>query len=187
MKDLHPGGIPMTHRLLAMAGLTRPGDTADRALRILDMGAGNGQTIRLLRDMGFAAEGIDKSPGVAVGDLPVHKGDFFHCPFADEAFDIICSECAFYISGDARTALKGAARLLKKHGRLLLADVSFVSSESHIQRLQEAGFSVLALEDITPLWKEYYISRIWEGTADQLCGCLPKGKCSYYLTVCERM
>lgn len=198
MTDRHPGGLSMTRHLLEMSGLllTRSeklahgcsaGQESRMSFRILDMGAGDGHTVRLLQNMGFAAEGIDRHPGTASRDLPVHKGDFLHCPFEDGLFDAICSECSFHISGDAQTALKEAARLLKKHGRLLLADVSFLSPESHIRWLEEAGFSVLTLEDITPQWKDYYISCIWDGTADQLCGCFPKGKCSYYLTVCERM
>ena len=198
MTDRHAGGLSMTHRLLEMSGLLSVlsesfahGDAAGQVsrmpFRILDMGAGDGHTVRLLQDIGFTAEGIDKHPGTDTKNLPVHKGDFLHCPFEDGLFDAICSECAFYISGNARAALKEAARLLKKHGRLLLADVSFVSPESHIRWLEEDGFSVLALEDITPQWKDYYISCIWDGTVDQLCGCFPKGKCSYYLTVCERM
>lgn len=198
MKNRHPGGRSTTRHLLEMSGLLSEisgghscGNTAGRGnmipFRILDMGAGDGQTVRLLREMGFAAEGIDKHPGTADVDPLVHTGDFLHCPFEDGTFDAICSECAFFISGDAPAALKEAARLLKKHGRLLLADVSFVSPESHIQWLEEAGFSVLALEDITSQWKDYYISCIWDGTVDQLCGCFPKGKCSYYLTICERM
>lgn len=191
MTALHPGGLSMTRHLLEMSGSLSCDSAAGRAntlpFRILDMGAGDGQTVRLLQDMGFAAEGIDRHPGTAAKELPVHKGDFLHCPFEDGFFDAICSECAFYISGDARMALKEAARLLKTHGRLLLADVSFLSHESHIRWLEEAGFSVLALEDITPQWKDYYISCIWDGSVDQLCGCFSKGKCSYYLTICERM
>ena len=198
MTDRHPGGLSITLHLLEISGLVSllsesfaHGDAAGQVsrmpFRILDMGAGDGQTVRLLQDMGFAAEGIDRHPGTDAADLSVHTGDFLHCPYPDEVFDAVCSECAFYISGDAPMALKEAARLLKKHGRLLLADVSFVSPESHIRWREEAGFSVLTMEDITPQWKEYYISCIWDGAVDQLCGCFPKGKYSYYLTICERM
>ena len=191
MTERHPGGISMTRHLIDISGIPFPDSTGSEAgsspFRVLDMGAGDGHTVRLLRNLGFDAEGIDLSPGPDTSDLPIRTGDFLHCPFPDETFDAICSECAFFVSKDARLALKEASRLLKKNGLLLLADVSFTDSADYIHTLEDAGFSVLKLEDITPLWKEYYISCIWDGTVDQLCGCFPKGKCSYYLTICERM
>ena len=87
MTDRHPGGLSMTRHLLEMSGLLSVlsesfahGDAAGQVnrmpFRILDMGAGDGHTVRLLQNMGFAAEGIDRHPGTASRDLPVHKGDF---------------------------------------------------------------------------------------------------------------
>lgn len=197
--------------------------------RILDMGVGNGQSVHLLLDMGFDAVGIDLHPlhpdlltvSADLSDTEylisdhsdrnisqtrswtkrLLQGDFLHCPFADQSFDAILSECSFYVSGHPRAALSEAARLLKKGGTLLLADVSPLSGEAHIQSMQDAGFAVKYTEDITPLWKEYYLSCIWDGTADELCRCTApdltqdqessfsffKKKFSYYLTICERM
>lgn len=206
----------MTRHLLSLTPLA--------PCRILDMGAGNGQSVQLLLEMGFDAVGIDllgtsaepkdllcndpvsvnksfSSPNGSHRSVHVSQGDFLHCPFAAQSFDAILSECAFYVSGSPKAALQEAARLLKKGGTLLLADVSPLPLETQIQTLQEAGFAVKHLEDITPLWKEYYLSCIWDGTADELCRChasdIPheqesdfsffKKKFSYYLTICERM
>lgn len=180
----------MTRHLLSLTPLV--------PCRILDMGAGNGQSVQLLLDMGFDAVGIDL---LCASQSVLLQGDFLHCPFAAQTFDAILSECAFYVSGSPKAALQEAARLLRKGGTLLLADVSPLPLETQIQTLQEAGFAVKHLEDITPLWKEYYLSCIWDGTADELCRCHAPGisheqesdfsffkkKFSYYLTICERM
>lgn len=192
MTEKHPGGGSMTRHLIALSQIT--------PCRILDMGAGDGHGVRLLREMGFDAVGIDASPNH--NSDHIIQGDFLHCPFDDCSFDAILSECAFYVSGNPQAAMREAARLLKKGGTLLLADVSYQDLQGHGSLLQSAGFSVRYLEDITPLWKEYYISCIWNGTADEWCACLQntpvqeerksgssfsKKKCSYYLTICERM
>lgn len=173
MTEKHPGGISMTRQLLSLSGLSSG--------RILDMGAGDGHSVRFLRSSGFDAAGIDLIPGD-----DVLYGDFLNCPYEDGSFDAILSECAFYISGNSSAAIKEAARLLKKGGTLLLADVCFTDLQTHRTSLEDAGFSIKCLEDITNLWKEYYISCIWNGTAELLCPRREKGKCHYYLTICER-
>ena len=52
--ERHPGGAEATLRLLELAGLEPP-------CRIIDLGAGSGEAVRLLRSRGFEALGIDLS------------------------------------------------------------------------------------------------------------------------------
>lgn len=186
MEPLHPGGLSMTRRLLMLAGIAPPdpkSGTVIRPLRILDMGAGDGQSVRLLQKQGHQAEGIDLTE-----NFNVRKGDFLHCPFPAESFDAVLSECAFYVSGDPDKAIREAARLLvRKTGLLLLSDVCFADLSAHKRQLESAGFLVRHAEDLTDLWKEYYIDCIWNGTAKTFCPRIPKQKCHYYLTVSERM
>ena len=52
----HPGGDGHTRELLRLAALPR-------GARILDMGAGDGEALRLMRAEGFDAAGIDLAPG----------------------------------------------------------------------------------------------------------------------------
>ncbi len=174
----HPGGSAMTNRLLELSQLA--------PCRILDMGAGDGQAVAMLRNLGFDASGID----LAATHSPfMIQGDFVQCPFDNGSFDAVLSECAFYCSGSAESALREVARLVKKGGKLLLADVTVHDSATHRRTLEAAGFRLLYMEDITPLWKEYYIARIWDGTVEQVCGMVPKQKGQtyrYYLTICER-
>lgn len=203
--EKHPGGLSMTGHLLELSGMLQwkkpEAPAPDRPIRILDMGAGDGHTIGLLKSIGFDAQGIDLAPpsgnvlpSSKNDPLPgktmpgdILRGNFLCCPFPDQTFDAVISECAFYLSGDVGSAVKEAARVLKDDGLLLLADVSFLDIKAHTQILRSAGFSVRELEDCTKAWKEYYISCIWDGTDQLLCPAVPKGKCYYFQTICKKM
>ena len=168
----HPGGEQHSRYLIKLAFLDKPA-------RWLDMGAGDGAAVALLRSLGYEAEGIDlqpRGPGVK-------QGDYLQAPYDEEAFDGILSQCSFYVSGDVPGALKEAARLLHKGGKLVFSDVT----ENVVELLnccRKAGFSVRHLEDLTDEWKEYYLEALW--TQDNVC--LTQGKkFSYVLFVCERM
>ena len=166
----HPGGQTHTRRMLELAALPR-------GARILDMGAGAGETLRLLRALGFDAVGIDLAPRAP----EVICADFLSAPFPDGGFDAVLSQCALFVSGDVPGALREANRLLKRGGRLLLSDVFF---EAPLPLLEAGGFSVLSAEDMTAQWRDYYLEALWREETD--CCPLPKGKCSYWLLIAER-
>lgn len=182
MTEKHPGGLTMTKRLLAQSTLL--------PCKILDMGAGDGITVKYLLESGYDAWGIDLKQSVSCTFPRIYSGDFLHTPFSSESFDALISECAFYLSQDIAGALKESARILKRSGKLLLADVCFLPPDAYQKLITEAGFSIISFEDITPLWKEYYLSCIWDGTVSDICTSAIEGKvngkCSYYLTICER-
>ncbi len=168
----HPGGEEHSRYLIELAFLEAPA-------KWLDMGAGEGSSVRLLRSLGYEAEGIDLEPG----GPDVTRGDYLHAPYERGTFDGILSECSFYVSGNVPGALIEAGRLLRKGGKLVFSDVT----EDVVQLLnqvRQAGFAVRHLEDLTESWREYYLEALW--TQDNVC--LPRGKkCSYVLFVCERM
>ncbi len=145
----HVGGEAQTRRMIAAAGW-KPG------ARVLDMGAGDGASVRLLRALGYEAEGVDLAPRGG----GVRRGDFLHMQCVGGSFDGILSECAFYDSGDQRGAFREAARLLKKGGVLAVADVFCEDAEETARR---AGFEILYTEDLTAQWREYYLEAIWRG------------------------
>ena len=168
----HPGGEKHSRYLIELAFLDTPA-------RWLDMGAGDGDTVRLLRSLHYEAEGIDLSPR---GE-DVVQGDYLKAPYEDGSFDGIISQCSFYVSGNVPGALAEAGRMLRKGGKLVFSDVT----ENVVQLLNDcrkAGFAVRHLEDLTDDWKEYYLEALW--TQDDVC--LPQGKkFSYVLFVCERV
>lgn len=169
----HPDGENMTAALMGMAHI--------KPCRVIDMGAGDGETVRYLRALGFDAAGIDLTPGA-----DVLCGDFLRCPYPDGSFGAAISECAMFVSGDRAKALREAYRLLAPGGRLLLSDVFFEGEAAARREAESALFTVLQIADKTPAWREYYIKCIWDGTAEALCACVPKGKCEYFLMVCGK-
>lgn len=155
----HPGGGEHTRRLLELAALPE-------GARILDMGAGGGETVHLLREAGFRAVGVDRAPR---SDL-VEEGNFLHTGYADRSFDGVLSQCAFFVSGDPAGAVREAHRLLKPGGVLMLSDVFFDTPVL-------PGFRIRQEEDLTALWREYYLEALWQEDAG--CGDFPRGKCRY--------
>lgn len=165
----HPGGEEHTRRMIELAELKK-------GSKVLDMGAGAGETVGIMRSMGFEAVGIDMEPR----GRNVEKGDFLDLPYGDGSFDAVISQCAFFVSGNAEKAFSEAYRVLGKGGKLLLSDVWFVPA---VQTAEKAGFRILRREDMTSQWREYYIEAIWRGEAD----CVPaRGKCSYEMLICEK-
>ncbi len=165
--NAHPGGSAHTRRMLELAFL--PPDA-----RILDLGAGAGETVELLRSLGYDAEGIDLVPRSDT----VQQGDLLHTGLPAESCNAVISQCAFWVSGDVPGALRESYRLLRPGGTLLLSDVEY---EPLRPMAEAAGFHVLYEEDMTSLWKEYYIEAIWRG--DPLCCELPRKKCGYRLLI----
>ena len=168
----HPGGEKHSRYLIELSFL-------EKGAKWLDMGAGDGSAVRLLRSLGYSAEGIDlESRG-----KDVQRGNFLECPWQGDFFDGILSQCSFYVSDNVPGALKEAARLLRKGGKLVFSDVT-ENVVTLLNQCRQAGFAVRHLEDMTDEWKEYYLEALWK--EDNVC--LPQGrKFSYVLFVCERV
>lgn len=165
--NAHPGGEAHTRRMLELAGLPA-------GASVLDLGAGAGETVALLRGLGFQAAGVDLAPRSPL----VAQGDLLHSAYPDGCFDAVISQCAFFVSGDQPGALREAYRLLRPGGKLLLSDVFF---EAPLPLLTAAGFTLLRAEDLTDAWREYYLEALWR--EDAPCCEIPRGKSSYWLLI----
>lgn len=163
MMKKYAAGEELTQFLLAMSGL--------EPCRILDLGAGDGRTVRLLNEQGFFAQGIDETAGENV-----EAGDVLHCPYADGSFDAVVAEGVCYASGQEQAVWQEAKRLLKTGGMLLLADFCFTDTKGHVQALENAGFQVMHVEDATAVWLDI--------------GCVEDmeewNRCRYFLSICEK-
>ena len=168
----HPGGEQHSRYLIELAFL-------EKGTKWLDMGAGDGSTVRLLRTLGYGAEGIDLEPR----GKDVLRGNYLEAPWQDGFFDGIISQCSFYVSEDVPGALKEAARLLHKGGKLVFSDVT-ENVVTLLNQCREAHFAVRHLEDLTDEWKEYYLEALWK--EDHVC-LMPGKKFSYILFVCEKV
>ena len=167
----HPGGEAHTRRLIELAELPA-------GASVLDMGAGAGEAVKLLRALGYESRGVDLAPR---GEL-VEAGDFLRTDFPDGSFDAVLSQCSFFVSGDQAGALREAHRLLKPGGMLLLSDLFFTAPAP---LLAGAGFAILHAEDMTGEWKDYYLEALWR--EDEPCCDIPRGKCGYYLLIGKKV
>ena len=166
----HPLGEAHTRELLRLSGLAPPA-------RLLDMGAGDGDTLRLLRALGFEAVGVDLKGGEGV-----EYGDLLRLEYPGGSFDAAIAQCSFFLSGDVDGAFREAYRLIRPGGALLWSDVSFTDAAARARR---AGFAVEYEGDMTAQWREYYIESLWRGTADCLPA-RPEGKCAYTALICRK-
>lgn len=104
----------------------------DGAKRILELGAGGGQTAAALADAGHAVTAIELVPTAAhharelsarpyAGSLAVVEGDFYRV-LVDAPFDVVCYWEGFGIGSDAdqRRLLRRIASWLAPHGCTLL-------------------------------------------------------------------
>ena len=98
--------------------------------RLLDVGAGFGTFLRLARERGWDAAGIEISRFAAEQirrrhGLPVFEGDLCELPAADASFDLITFWDSLEHVERPRQNLERAWRLLRPGGMLLLATDNF--------------------------------------------------------------
>ena len=77
--------------------------------------------------------------------VELHTGDMRQLPFADDSFDIAVSSLAIHNifgAGERARAIKEAARVLKKGGKLAIADIRF--TKAYAKELEAQGLTITA-------------------------------------------
>ena len=148
----HPGGEEQTIHLLKSIELKK-------GMKALDLGAGEGETVRIMKAFGLNVQGVDLAPRSS----EVQRGDFLDLQYAADSMDLCISQCAFFVSRDQKNALSECWRVLKKGGFLLLSDLD---TGNLSEMAEQTGFTILRQEDQTLLWREYYLEAIWN---DSFC------------------
>lgn len=118
---LRPGGTDVTRRGL-MRCMEYYGLRA--GARALDLGCGPGASLSLLREMGFAALGLDRNRAFLLRgqSLPRVQGDVECLPLAAGSFDLILCECVLSLM-HASAVFRGMARVLRPGGLVLFSDL----------------------------------------------------------------
>lgn len=149
-------------------------------VRLLDAGCGRGGPARQFADRGFAVTGLDLvAYNVARARATTGRGTFVvgdatALPFADDAFGACAAVDSLVYLPDERAAFEEIARVLEPGGWLAVADLlaregagpgaeaalsafadawdmaPIVPADAYRDRLREAGFTVAAVEDLTP-------------------------------------
>jgi SAM-dependent methyltransferase len=172
--SLHPGGLELTRQLGGALGLKNSD-------LVLDVACGRGASaVYLTGQFGCHTTGLDygeeniraAEKHAAFRGYPqatlFQRGDAENLPFRDNSFDVVISECSFCTFPNKETVAKEMARVLRKGGRLGIADITIVgelsdelsslfswvacisgagSPEEYTAKFGHAGFGDFKIED----------------------------------------
>jgi SAM-dependent methyltransferase len=136
----HVDGSDTRRRLLLDPVMLRLcGDVA--GLRVLDAGCGEGRFSRMLAERGATVAGVDATPEMAAeAARRAGSGQSYaiamaeRLPLADETFDVAVSYVMLVDVIDYRGAIAEMARVLRPGGRIVVANVGFVSASPGWER-----------------------------------------------------
>ncbi len=113
---LHPGGEAATCGLLDRAEV-------GPATRLVDVGCGAGEAVRLARERGADAVGVDAAPSDGAPSDTTVRGALERLPLRPGRVDVLLAECVVCLAEDLDGALRDAHDALRPGGRLALSDV----------------------------------------------------------------
>ncbi len=145
---LRPGGIELTMRSLEFCEF--PPDSI-----LLDIGCGNGTTVKFLRECGFQAYGLDRSLKLLTGPTNTtvrFLADGQLVPFPSGSLNGIIMECSLSVMKDPGKVLEEIYRLLAPGGLMILSDM-YARNPSGIGPLKTA----LSGGCFTSLWSQHEI------------------------------
>jgi arsenite methyltransferase len=174
-ETLRPGGFALIERAIELHPF-------DRTARLLDVGCGQGATVRHLSErFQLTTFGLDASAMLLAKVnrdailRPFVQARAEHLPFQDARFQGVISECVLSLTTDPERVLRECKRVLTPGGLLIVTDIyargpeelplpsipaktcclqGAVSQRRIEQRLMDAGFKILLWEDHSRLLKE---------------------------------
>ncbi|HHX74090.1 MAG TPA: class I SAM-dependent methyltransferase [Firmicutes bacterium] len=204
---LRPGGLDLTRQAVNHCRFPK-------GAKILDIGCGYGETVRLLRsEYGFNAVGLDtgekmlQKARARYPDLTFVAGRAENLPFPGGELDAIFMECTFSLLNAPDIALSECHRTLKRDGRLVISDFYYRNREGFRDReyyekmLAAHGFRLQFWEDksecltqllVNCIMQQYDTEILWqclltkEENKKLTCSGLKKFKPGYFLLVAEK-
>ncbi len=144
----------------------------ERALDILDLGAGNGWLSNRLAQRGHrpvavdiftdAMDGLGAARHYGMG-FPLVEAEFDRLPFVGRQFDWAIFNSSLHYSTDYRNTLKEALRCLRPQGQVVILDSPMYKKREHGERMKEErhrqfekmyGFRSDSIPNIEFLWEE---------------------------------
>lgn len=97
---------------------------AERKGKLLEVGCGSGDTLKLAANMGWDVQGLDVDPKAVANargkGLTVHLGQLTDQQFVDESFDLVLMSHVIEHVHDPVSLVKGCRRVLRKGGLLVV-------------------------------------------------------------------
>lgn len=194
--NLHPGGLVLTKQLLQESGLEKG--------RVLDIGCGCGESLRLLSERGFEVYGVDVSSiAIAKAEVVTPSGHFFcqdaeNLQLPDLLFDAVLCECVLSTFDNRDKVLNNIYKLLKPGGLLLWSDLCLKYDSAVVDEiavlptlcgwqccLEDFHFHPLSGTLAKTHWRGFIAQLLWEGVdLSGYCGCLPAGIAAGDITYC---
>lgn len=131
----HAQSVPAWQKLLGSLIVLHPRRRADMEFaamhlparpggRLLEVGCGGGQTLRVLADLGWEAEGVDFDPAAVerarAHGLAVRQGSLREQQYPSESFDAVVMSHLIEHVPDPRALLDECRRVLRPDGRLVI-------------------------------------------------------------------
>lgn len=178
----HPGGTALTLWLLEQAEKVKGPIWKGK---FLDVGCGTGDTVKLLKNLGFQANGIDRILPLELKEKGLIEGDFLKWFFPEDSYDGLFLECTLCLLNEEET-FHNITKCLKHDGLLLLSDI--YRKDTGIPDYRKFGFQLIAARTCEEEWKAYRSYWLWNYGKDNGFACLPGGKTdlsnmSYYAGV----